>query len=112
MNGMKQFDEVWLKNIDNIIEANLENPDFHLIDITKKMAISRAKLYRKVLKLTGNGPAEYIRKKRLRKALEFLEIGIFPTVKETSVAVGFRSPEYFTKSFYKEYNRLPSEYLK
>jgi len=109
---MKQFDEVWLTNVDDIIEANIENPDFQLIDITSKLEISRAKLYRKISKLTGNVPAAYIRKKRLGKALKILEVGIYPTVKETSVAVGFRSPEYFSKLFYKEYNRLPSEYLK
>ena len=109
---MKQFEQNWLANVNNIIDANLKNPDFQLMDITRKLDISRAKLYRKVTKLTGYSPAEYIRKKRLRKALEILEIGVYPTVKETSVAVGFRSPEYFSKLFFQEYKKLPSEYLK
>ena len=109
---MKQFDKIWLASIDDIIDANLKNPDFQLIDITSKLAISRAKLYRKITKLTGNSPAEYIRKKRLTKALEILEIGVYPTVKETSAAVGFRSPEYFSKLFFQTYKKLPSEFLK
>ena len=109
---MKQFDQIWLANVNDIIDANLENPNFQLIDITNKLEISRAKLYRKVTKLTGHSPAEYIRKKRLTKALEILEIGVYPTVKETSAAVGFRSPEYFSKLFFQAYKKLPSEFLK
>ena len=109
---MKQFDQVWLTNVDAIIEANMENPDFQLIDITNKLEISRAKLYRKVTKLTGSSPAEYIRKIRLSKALELLEVGVYPTIKETSAAVGFRSLEYFSKLFFQKYRRLPSEYLR
>jgi len=107
---MKQFDRVWINGINDIIDANLKNPDFQLIDITNQLEISRAKLYRKMTKLTGKSPAEY--KKRLTKALEFLEIGVYPTVKETSFAVGFRSPEYFSKLFFQEYKRLPSDFLR
>jgi len=109
---MKQFDQVWLNNFNDIIETNLNNPNFQLTDITNKLEISKAKLYRKVTKLTGYSPAEYIRKKRLTKALEILELGVYSTVKETSVAVGFRTPEYFSKLFFQEYKKLPSEYLK
>jgi len=109
---MKQFDQAWLAKVNDIIDSNLENPDFQLIDITNKLNISRAKLYRKITKLTEYSPAKYIREKRLAKALEILEIGVYPTVKETSAAVGFRSAEYFSKLFFQKYKKLPSEYLK
>ena len=109
---MKKFERMWLEQIDAIIENNIANADFRLIDVTNELEISRAKLYRDILKLTGFTPSRYIQKKRLEKAKRMLEEGIFPTVKETAITVGFRRPEYFTKLFYREYAVLPVKVLK
>jgi len=68
--------------------------------------------YRIVLKLTGVTPAKYITKKKLAKAKEMLEVGVFPTVKETAFELGFERPEHFTKLFRKEFGILPSIILK
>jgi len=65
-----------------------------------------------VLKLTGVTPAKYITKKKLAKAKEMLEVGVFPTVKETAFELGFERPEHFTKLFRKEFGILPSIILK
>ncbi len=109
---MKRYQEVWLEQIDQLIDNNLSNPDFQLLDITRALKISRAKLYRDIMKLTGNSSSKYILKRRLERAKEILEIGIYPSVKETAMKVGFRKQDYFTKVFYKEYAILPSEILK
>ena len=109
---MKEFEKEFLFSIDNLIEENLTNPDFQLEDVTIALEISRAKLYRSVLKLTGSSPAQYIKNTRLIKAMDILKRGVYPTVKETTASVGFRSPEYFTKQFYKEFNILPSQLIR
>ena len=109
---MKKHERVRLHQIDEIIAANLQKPDFQLEDITNILEISHAKLYRNLLKLTGYTPGRYIKKKRLENAREMLEIGEFSTVKETSRKVGFRRPEYFAKLFYEEYQIYPSKILK
>ncbi|MFK7979772.1 MAG: helix-turn-helix domain-containing protein [Saprospiraceae bacterium] len=108
---MKQYEREWLDRLDAIIENNIPNPDFQLSDITTKLKVSRAKLYRMVTKLTKASPSEYLRNKRLKKAYEMLDKGVYPTIKETSAAVGFRQPEHFTRTFYKEYEILPSDLL-
>jgi len=41
-----------------------------------------------------------------------LEVGVFPTVKETAFELGFERPEHFTKLFRKEFGILPSIILK
>ncbi len=109
---MKRYEKVWLDQLNAIIEANIRNPDFQLLDIANEMEISRTTLYRDVLKLTGQSPNRYIRTVRLRKARKILEAGVYPTVKETAEEVGFRRPEYFSKLFYREYKVLPSEFLR
>jgi len=100
-----------LDKINKIIEENLDNLNFKLSDIIEVVAISRATLYRLLLKLTGLTPNQYIRKKRLEKAKELLEIGFYSTVKETALAVGFRNPSYFSKQFYKEFQFMPADLL-
>ena len=100
-----------LDKINKIIEENIDNTDFQLCDITNSLAISRVTLYRFLLKLTGLSPNQYIRKKRLKKAKELLEVGVYSTVKETALAVGFRNFSYFSKQFYKEFQVLPNDLL-
>lgn len=108
---MKQHEQEWLNRLDAVIENKMPDPDLQLLDITSKLDVSRAKLYRMVTKLTLLSPSKYLRKKRLKKAYDILERGVYPTVKETAAAVGFRQPEHFTRTFYKEYQILPSDLL-
>ena len=63
-------------------------------------------------KLTGMTPNNYIRTRRLEKAKNILEIGVYPTVKETAFSVGYRSSDYFSKQFYNKYKVLPRQVLK
>lgn len=109
---MKEFEELWLKKVDSIINENMQNPNFQLLDLTNALEISTAKLYRHILKLTGRSPNKYIRLIRLKKAMEFLEKGTYPTVRETAESVGYIQPEYFTKLFKKEFDMLPKDILK
>jgi len=109
---MRMHETKWLEKINKIIENNLDNPDFQLSDITTEMYISRTKLYRDLKRLTGMSPNRYIRKTRLRKAKEILESNTIHSISKVSMAVGFREAWYFSKLFYKEYNMLPSTYLK
>jgi len=67
-------------------------------------------VYKKQLSCLSTG--KYITKKKLEKAKEMLEVGVFPTVRETAFKVGFERPEHFTKLFQKEYGFLPSVILK
>jgi len=109
---MKEFAEKWLKKVDNLIDRNLQNPNFQLMDLTNALEISTAQLYRRILKLTGMSPNKYIRQNRLKKAKEILERGKYPTVRETAARVGYLQPEYFTKLFKKEFNVLLKDILK
>ena len=109
---MKEYERKWLHQLDEVIHSNLNNPAFRLEHIAKELGISRAKLYRDIIKLTGVQPNAYIRKFRLEKAKEILETGVYPTVKETAAVVGFRGAAYFAKIFFEEYKVSPSKLLR
>ena len=51
--NMKKFEQVWLGQIDVVIANNIANVDFRITDVAKELDVSRTKLYRDVLKLTG-----------------------------------------------------------
>ena len=108
---MKEADRLLLDQLNDIITKNLHVPDFQLNDITEQLKISRTTLYRLIVKLTGMSPNNYIRKQRLEKAKEILEIGVYPTVKETALAVGFKNPSYFSRLFYEEFEITPFDLL-
>ncbi len=94
-----------------IIENNMENNDFDIDTLCKKMGMSRTKLYNKIKTVTGKSVGEFIRGMRLRKAAELLasqDISIIQVMHQ----VGIQSQSYFTKSFKKEFGKTPSKYVK
>ena len=109
---MKEYDQKWLDLLDSIIEQNLSNSDFVLPDLYQAMSSSHVQLYRRVRKLTGLAPKQYIRKKRLEHAKVLLERGVYPTVAEIALAVGYNHPNFFSTLYEKEFGRRPISYLK
>lgn len=98
-----------LADVIHFINENLSKEDLCVQDIADELALSRSKLYRKIKELTGKSANEMIRKMRLEKSKELLEITEM-TIGEICYKVGFSSPSYYTKRF-KEYTGLiPKEY--
>ena len=98
-----------LADVIHIINENLSKEDLCVQDIADELALSRSKLYRKIKELTGKSANEMIRKMRLEKSKELLEITDM-TIGEICYKVGFSSPSYYTKRF-KEYTGLiPKEF--
>ena len=62
---MKEYEQKWLKKLDETIEVNLKNPNFNLIELAYDLAISPAQLYRQTKALTEKSPKAYIRNQRL-----------------------------------------------
>ena len=108
---MMHYEQQWIEKLDEIIEQNINNPEFVLADLVKAIATSPAQLNRRVNKLTGLSPRMYIRHKRLTRAKELLEIGMYPIVKEVALAVGYQHTSYFSTIFYEKFNKRPIEYL-
>ena len=109
---LAQYDELWLDQLNQAILQHLNNPMFKVEDLIDPMMTSRRKLYRRVKKVTGLPPSRYIRKLRLEKARELLEIGVYPTVQEVAWAVGYQRSDYFSELYERVYLKRPIWYLK
>lgn len=109
--ALNPIDEDLLKRMIEIVEKNIDNVEFSTEQFAREMLMSRSNLHLKIKALTGESANEFIRKIRFNQACKYLKEGKY-TVSEISSMVGFSTPSYFTTSFKKYFNCLPSEYGK
>ena len=105
-------DEIWLEQLQTIINNRLEDINLDLPSIIENLEIGRSQFFEKVKSLTKMTPNQYIQEMRLVKAKEILESGETKTVKEVAYSVGIRRPSYFSKLFKDRFGILPSEYFR
>jgi signal transduction histidine kinase/DNA-binding response OmpR family regulator/ligand-binding sensor domain-containing protein len=108
--SLSRIDHEFLNDLKDVIEKNLSDPDFNVEDLSKRLYMSRATVYRKVLALSGETPTDFIRTCRLRRAAQLLK-SQYGSVTEVAFEVGFTSRAYFTKCFKEKFHKLPSEYF-
>ena len=105
---LNKLDQEFIDRINELIDMNIDNDSFSIADMTATLGVSRSLLHVKMKTLLNMSASEYIRKKRLNKACTMLQNGY--SVSETAYSIGFSDPNYFSKSFKKEFNVTPSEY--
>ena len=76
----------------------------------EKNAISKVQDLRKEIEATNGEIEKAKREYNLNKAAELLSSGSYK-VNEVCYLVGFNTPSYFAKCFYKQFNKLPSSQL-
>lgn len=103
-------DERLLLKITQYVESNLDNSSLSVEELCKHVYMSHASLYRKIVDLTGETPVEFIRSVKLNKAADLLERSNMK-IAEIGYAVGFTTPNYFTRAFKAKFNLSPSEYI-
>ena len=108
MSGDLSMDQVLLRKLNDVLEDNVANELFGVKELTERMGMSRAQLYRKLHALTGKSTSQFIREFRLEKAMEMLQNNV-ATASEIAYRVGFNSPTYFNTSFHAYYGYPPGE---
>ena len=103
------MDNALLRQMNDIIEENIDNPDFNVQMLAERLNISRSGLFAKVKAITDTTPNEMIQIVRLRKAARLLKTKQY-RVSEVAYQVGFNNPSYFSKCFQKQFGVKPGEY--
>lgn len=106
---IKSENDKFLANVMEVIERNMDNPEFNVQSLSDELPYSYLQLYRKVKALTGETVNELIRRVRLARAAQFLEHSDL-RISEIMYSVGFNSHSYFTKCFREEYGVSPKEF--
>ncbi len=105
------LDEEFMSKAIQIVEENIDDENFTADDLAEKLFMSRSSLYLKMNSVSGEPPANFIRRIRFNKACKLLLEGRY-SIAEISNKVGFSSPSYFSTSFKKYIGCLPSDYVK
>lgn len=93
------------------VEENIEDPDFNVQVLVKKMGMSQSAYYRKMKGITGQSVVEFIRDVRLKRAAQLLRESKM-RISEVAITVGIEDIKYFRKVFRQVFKMSPSEYSK
>ena len=108
--ALTKADEEFIWKLNDIIQANLHNPEFSMEDMADAFKMSRSSFYRKIKGVLDLSPNEYLRLERLKQAAQLLKEGK-SRVNEICYTVGFNSPSYFSKCFLKQFGVLPKDFI-
>lgn len=103
-----QKDGIFLKKVNAVILANLNNEKFDIASLSRAMALSRSQLYRRLKPLIRLAPINYIRYVRLQKAKESIE-NEHLTVGEAAFRAGFINLSHFSRAFRIQFGYNPSD---
>lgn len=108
---MPSVEHDFIQQVRAVIEENIDNELFGVIELANAIHLSRSQLHRKLKSLTGQAPNELIRNYRLERAHQLLgqKTG---TVTEIAYQTGFSSPAYFSKCFADRYGFSPGDLRK
>ncbi len=104
-------DDLFLENLVNELNNQIENPNFKLEELSKSLNMSYSVIYRKCQDITGKTLVELVRSLRIKKAaLLIIQHGY--NISEASFMVGYKDSKYFTKCFKEEFNVPPTVFKK
>ncbi|MBR0046604.1 MAG: response regulator [Bacteroidaceae bacterium] len=104
-------DEQFIQQAIKICEEHISDTEFSVEVLGHELSLSRTYLYKKLINITGKGPAEFIRTIRMKRGKQYLEkTGM--SMSDIAAALGYSNPKRFTENFKTEYGMSPSEYAR
>ncbi len=100
-------EEAFLLKLRQIVEENLSDSNFGMVQLCRAIGLSRSQLFRKLKALTGKSTSLVVRSIKLQKARHLLKT-TDRTVTEIAYDTGFSDLAYFSKCFMEEYGENPS----
>ncbi|MEM6964976.1 MAG: ATP-binding protein [Bacteroidota bacterium] len=105
-----QIEDAFLQKLRQAVEDNLDDPSFGIPQLCKAVHLSRMQVHRKLKALSGQTTSHFIRLIRLQKAKSLMRSTDL-NISEIAYDVGFNDPNYFSRTFAKEYGKSPSQFL-
>lgn len=109
LESVPSFNNTFIQEVIQLVDENLQNPDFKIDDLAETMNMSRAVFYRKIKTFTGASPIDLVKEMRLKRALELLDADTY-SLSEVAYQSGFSSPQYFSRVFKEQMQCTPNEY--
>ena len=106
---MHPLDEEFISKITAIFNEYLQDADFGVALISRKLYMSQPVINKKIKAITGLSANDFVKTLRLKRAAQMLRENRY-TVYEIAFAVGYENSKYFSREFRKYYHKTPSEY--
>lgn len=107
--AVSSVDQTFIKELKEVLEQNLAEPEFGVGELADALFMSRATLNRKLKAISGESTNRFIQSFRLKRAAQLLKENA-GNVTEVAFAVGFSSSAYFTRCFKEQFNQLPHQF--
>ena len=108
---IEKSDATLIAKVAEIIEQNMDNPDFKLNHLTSIIYLSERQLRRKIKLITGLSPKKFQHEIQLQKAKALLEEGTYNNVKAVALSVGMHNTTRFNKLYVDRFGKHPSRYF-
>ena len=105
------LDEKLIEKAIKVVEEHMSDQVFSVEILGDFLGLSRSHLYKKLMAITGKGPADFIQTIRLKRGRQLLEKSQLQ-IAEIAYEVGYNSPKRFSINFREEFGMSPSEYLR
>lgn len=105
---LSKRDEAFAERLRQIVDEHLTDPNLNVEFLGSMLQLSRTQIFRRVKTITGKGPLDYIRERRLIRSNELLHTTDM-TVQQVAIELCFSSPSYFAKCYKEYFGHLPSE---
>lgn len=105
------IDQLFLRKVIKIIEANFENQNFTPDLLAESVNMSVSQLNRKLNALIEQPAGQLMRSLRLQRAADLLKQKA-GTISEICYQLDFNDPAYFSRAFKKQFGCSPSEFAK
>ena len=105
---ISQRDAAFMENVQQIVDEHLSDPELNVEYLSSTLQLDRTQVFRRIKNITGKGPLDYIRERKLLRADELLRT-TDKTVRQVAFELGFASPGYFSKYYKQYFGHLPSQ---
>ena len=104
------MDRQFIERAMEVIDANIDNPQFSITFFAKEMAMARTKLFVKLKAISGQTPSEFIKTIKLQRAADMLVNNPEYNVSDICELLGFNTLRYFSTCFKQKYGISPLQY--
>ncbi len=101
----------WMERLESYIQQHISDVNLTSEALAEGLCVSRAQLFRRVKKLTGLTPHDYLNEVRFNYARKCLENRTYTSVKSVSYAVGMKQLSHFSHQFKLRFGKYPSDYF-
>ena len=107
----KPKDLRWIKEVENSMRKELENPGFNIVALADTFFLSERQFQRRIKKITGLTPQKFRQEIALQESRKLLEKRAYKTVKAIAYTVGMYNVWRFSQLYEKRFGKKPNDYF-